>query len=102
MSSTSRNTHITTSSSNTTKNKLLNSSIELGANKAYLCYNGTISGDVKGFIIGFSGEDGIETIDNGQLTIDNGKESIYNLAGQRLSKPQHGVNIINGKKVFIK
>ena len=27
---------------------------------------------------------------------------IYNLAGQRLSKPQKGINIINGKKVIIK
>ena len=27
---------------------------------------------------------------------------IYNLAGQRLSKPQKGINIINGKKVLIK
>lgn len=45
-------------------------------------------------------EDGIETIDNRQLTIDNA--SIYNLSGQRLSKPQKGVNIIDGKKVVIK
>ena len=27
---------------------------------------------------------------------------IYNLAGQRLSKPQKGINIINGKKVVVK
>ena len=44
---------------------------------------------------------GIETIDNGQLKLDNEKV-IYNLAGQKMSKAQKGVNIINGKKVFIK
>jgi len=27
---------------------------------------------------------------------------MYNLSGQRLSKPQKGINIINGKKVAIK
>lgn len=45
-------------------------------------------------------EDGIETTNNKQLTIDNA--SIYNLSGQRLSKPQRGANIIDGKKVVIK
>ena len=29
-------------------------------------------------------------------------ENIYNLAGQRLSKPQRGVNIVNGKKIIKK
>ncbi|MBQ4228887.1 MAG: hypothetical protein II675_03675, partial [Bacteroidaceae bacterium] len=29
-------------------------------------------------------------------------EAIFNLAGQRLSKPQRGINIINGKKYIIK
>jgi len=45
-------------------------------------------------------EDGIEAMDDGQWTMDN--VVIYNLSGQRLSKPQRGVNIINGKKVLIK
>jgi hypothetical protein len=46
------------------------------------------------------GEDGIESMNNGQHTMDYA--IIYNLSGQRLSKPQRGVNIINGKKVLIK
>lgn len=46
--------------------------------------------------------DGIQAIDNGKLTIDNAEIEIYNIAGQRLSKPQRGVNIIKGKKVIIK
>lgn len=54
--------------------------------------------------------DGIKSIDNGQLTarpwsldpsrMDNA--AIYNLSGQRLSQPQRGVNIVDGKKVIIK
>lgn len=42
---------------------------------------------------------GIVAIDNGRLTIDN---EIFNLSGQRLSKPQRGINIIGGKKIIIK
>ena len=33
---------------------------------------------------------------------DNAPAIIYNLSGQRLAKPQHGINIINGKKVMLK
>ena len=55
---------------------------------------------VKALFIDFGGADGIMTIENGQLTTDNG--TIYNLAGQRMSKAQKGVNIINGKKVLVK
>ena len=31
-----------------------------------------------------------------------GNDFIYNLAGQRLSKTQKGVNIVGGRKVLIK
>ena len=44
--------------------------------------------------------DGIDEMENGQWTMDN--VVIYNLSGQRLSKPQRGVNIINGKKIVVK
>ena len=40
-------------------------------------------------------------IEHRQVMIDN-RQTIYNLAGQRLSKPQRGINIINGKKLLIK
>lgn len=33
---------------------------------------------------------------------ENGEAVIYNLRGQRLSAPQKGLNIINGKKVLVK
>ncbi len=51
---------------------------------------------------GFNFDDavGIKAIDNGQLTIDNAE--IFNLAGQKMSKLQKGVNIVNGKKVLVK
>ena len=58
-------------------------------------------GNVKSFTFKFNDlTTGVITIDNGQLTIDN--EAIYNLSGQRLSKPAKGINIINGKKVLVK
>ena len=41
-------------------------------------------------------ETGISTIANGQVQSD----AIYNLAGQRMSKAQSGINIVNGKKVL--
>lgn len=42
-----------------------------------------------------------QTSDIKGINADNqGKTVIYNLGGQRLSKPQKGINIINGKKVF--
>ena len=43
---------------------------------------------------------GIETIDNSQLTIDNG--AVFNLQGQKVTKAQKGVYIQNGKKVVLK
>ena len=40
------------------------------------------------------------------ITVDgnrgSGVEGIFNLSGQRLSAPQKGINIVNGKKVVIK
>ena len=40
----------------------------------------------------------INSIDNGQLTIDNA----YDLSGRRVAQPSKGLYIINGKKVVIK
>jgi hypothetical protein len=36
------------------------------------------------------------------MSIDNAPHRIYNLNGQRLEKPQKGINIIDGKKVLVK
>ena len=50
----------------------------------------------------FDDTTGVEEIGNGQLATDNRQQSIYNLAGQRLGKMQKGINIVNGKKIFVK
>jgi len=77
--------------------KFTDGTITLGANKAYL--EVPASSGVKGFMLDLDNDPtAITEIVNGKSL--NGK--CYNLSGQRLSKPQHGVNIINGKKVFIK
>ena len=78
--------------------KFSGGNITLGANKAYLDTTTPSGNEVKGFTFDF--ETGIEEVDNEQWTMDN--VQIYNIAGQRLSKPQRGINIINGKKVLVK
>ncbi|MBO7067415.1 MAG: exo-alpha-sialidase [Bacteroidaceae bacterium] len=72
--------------------------ITLGANKAYLDTTAPV-GPVKGFIFSFEDDEtGISEIVNGISSDSNW----YNLSGQRLSRPQKGINIVNGKKVTIK
>ncbi len=68
----------------------------IAAGKAYI-ENPYSDSDVKAFYFLFPGEDptGISTIDNAQLNVDG---VIYNIAGQRVSKIQKGINIVNGKK----
>ena len=44
-------------------------------------------------------EDGIDEIQNPSFGIQNG-DAIYNLAGQRISRLQKGINIIGGKKIL--
>ncbi len=55
-------------------------------------------------VMGFD-EDGettsIQVVKDSELK-DQGSDTYYNLNGQRLSAPQKGINIINGKKVVIK
>ena len=66
----------------------------IAAGKAYF----QSASGVKAFY--FDGEEatGINEV-NGQGAMANG-QSIYNLAGQRVSKIQNGINIINGIKVL--
>ena len=43
------------------------------------------------------------TTDIKNANTDNQREpAIFNLSGQKLSQPQRGINIINGKKVVVK
>ena len=68
----------------------------LGAHKAYI--PAAVGGNVKGFTIDFDDDATAIEMVNGQSSMVNG--SIYNLAGQRLSKTQKGINIVNGKKIL--
>jgi len=63
------------------------------AGKAY--YQST-SG-VKAFF--FAGDDATG-IDSLTPTLSEGEGAIYNVAGQRMSKMQKGINIVNGKKIM--
>lgn len=67
----------------------------VGAFRAYL--NAPASG-VKVYTFGEDGTTGLQEIVNGEAS--NGKW--FNLSGQRLSKPQKGINISGNKKVIIK
>ena len=68
----------------------------LGANKAYLVENAT----ARGFAINWDEVTGIRSIDNGKQSVKNG--AFYDLSGRRVENPQHGLYIVNGKKVVIK
>lgn len=61
--------------------------------RAYL----TVSSPVKAFFFGEA--DGISSVNVEQSQKD---ATIYNLAGQRVSKTQKGIYIVNGKKVAVK
>ena len=70
--------------------------VTIPVGKAYL---EVTSGEapVKGFY-GFDDDDA--TGINEELRMKNEESSIYNLAGQRISKMQKGINIVNGKKIL--
>ena len=68
---------------------------QLGANKAYLAVPD--SHPVKGFALSDI-VDGIKAVE----TTETESNAIYNLAGQRVSKMQKGIYIVNGKKVLVK
>ena len=70
----------------------------VATNRAYI-HVPSVNG-VKCFLIDLENDPtGIESIQNSKFKIQN-EDAIYNLAGQRLSKMQKGINIINGKKVL--
>ena len=68
----------------------------IGANKAYLTYDGDLA---REFFL-FEEATGIETLDN--LTISPIDNSVYDLQGRRVAQPTKGLYIVNGKKVVIK
>ncbi|MBR3548435.1 MAG: chitobiase/beta-hexosaminidase C-terminal domain-containing protein [Bacteroidaceae bacterium] len=58
-----------------------------------------VNGNVKTLNFVFNDETGIREVHT--ISAEEAAE-IFNLAGQRLQKPQRGVNIVNGKKVLVK
>ena len=78
----------------------------LGACRAYFHLDfdavGGGGGHVKTFVLNFGDENDNETTVNSHLSTVNSSNAgaVYNLSGQRLSKLQKGINIINGKKVL--
>ena len=74
---------------------LVNTGVTIPAGKAYI----NADGSVREFLeFAFGDETGINSIENGKLTIDN----YYDLSGRRVVKPTKGLYIVNGKKIFIK
>ena len=67
----------------------------VATNRAYIHIDG--GEGVKSFAINFDDTDAI-----GAIKAVNDNADIFNLAGQRVSKAQKGIYIINGKKVLVK
>ena len=79
----------------------VNSAVSLAPFRAYFTVPDAAGVKANIITLNLDGtETAIECIDNVQTT--KGNDVIYNLAGQRLSKMQKGVNIVNGKKIFVK
>ena len=77
---------------------LVNNGQTIPAGKAYL--NTAGGGAVKEFLtFDFDDATAVSEVKNEGV---NTEKSIFNLAGQKMSKLQKGVNIVNGKKVLVK
>lgn len=82
--------------------KLSSSVTYMGANKAFLVLPATASAK-GGIYIDFDNIDAPTTGINNVQNQDAAKgKVVYDLQGRRVENPQHGVYIVNGKKVVIK
>jgi hypothetical protein len=73
----------------------------IGANKCWMEWTVPAGqAEVRSFVISFDDATGISDII--PETKENRTHLIYNISGQRLNKPQKGLNIIGNKKVIIK
>ena len=77
-----------------------NAAMTIKACRAYFQLKGITVGDVNNTRMYFGDEeaDGINGLTPDPSLLRRGE--IYNISGQRLSKPQKGINIINGRKVL--
>ena len=78
-----------------------NANYKLRAFRGYFEVNGAGS-EIKAFEMNFEDEDDPTSIRTIYSVQSPTNDAIYNLAGQRMGKMQRGINIVNGKKVFIK
>ncbi len=75
------------------------SSDPIGANKCWMEWTVPAGqAEVRSFVISFDDATGISDII--PETKENRTHLIYNISGQRLNKPQKGLNIVNGKKII--
>ena len=80
---------------------LMDESGTIGANKCWMEWTVPAGqAEVRSFVISFDDATGISDII--PETKENRIHLIYNISGQRLNKPQKGLNIIGNKKVIIK
>ena len=79
------------------------STINVGACRGYFKIPTAAVNAAHEFVLAFDGGEttSIRTVNGSGLTV-HGSDTYYNLNGQRLSAPQKGINIVNGKKVIIK
>ena len=78
------------------------SGLNMPVHKAYAKISGVPAGAKVAFVFDDNNETtGITTINN-IANGTTGQNVYYNLNGQRIAKPQHGVYIENGKKVIVK
>ena len=87
------------------ENKLYkpNDELYVYATRAYFSYSGSIS-MARQIVMDFGDGDQQTTYINAievERSCDRSAEGIFNLNGQRLSAPQKGINIVNGKKVLV-
>ena len=79
-----------------------NAAMNIHAFRSYFLLKGITAGDpvagVRAFVLNF--DDDATSIQNSKCKIQNEDPAVYNLSGQRLSKLQKGINIVNGKKVL--
>ncbi len=87
------------------ENKLYkpNKNVWVYPTRAYFSHTFDIA-SAREFVLDFGDGDQQTTYIDG-ITVDgnrgSGVEGIFNLSGQRLSAPQKGINIVNGKKVLV-
>ena len=74
------------------------SGANIGANKAYLTYDGVIGGAREFFLFSDALGIGATLNDNVEMINDN----VYDLQGRRVSQPAKGLYIVNGKKYIKK